>query len=183
MRAGALDAGAAGSWALDMFVPAAMASTRASVVPVSRLFFASMTRWLLGNGEGPRNDRPAAISGGGFSQKIHPLSVRAKEVQPRVMAQGRGRRNAASRQWQRRQRSQVPAIGAAAGDEARDEVSQMQMAGRNPAIAPFMGSFHCIRSIQRFDLNDGGAVIVADPEHGLPSVVLHAAAPDAGRMR
>src|SRR6185369_1449672 len=71
IRAGALDAGAAGSWARDMFVPAAMAITTASVVPVSRLFFASMTRWLPGNGEGlTAAERPTCgISNGGVGKK------------------------------------------------------------------------------------------------------------------
>jgi hypothetical protein len=69
-------------------------------------------------------------------EKIHLLSVRAKEVRPQVMAEGRGRRNAASRQGS----EQVP-IGAA----TRDEIPRMQMAGTNPAIASFMGSFHLHR--------------------------------------
>src|ERR1700674_2087515 len=56
-----------------------------------------------------------------------------------------------------------------------------QMAGTNPAIAIHRSARSA--SIQRFDLDDGGAVIVADPEHGLWSVVLHEDAPDIGWTR
>src|SRR5580658_756095 len=51
MGAGTLGVGSAASCAPDVFGLPAMATTRASVAPVSRLFFTSMTQLLSGNEE------------------------------------------------------------------------------------------------------------------------------------